>query len=71
MSEKDLGIMAAESISAQDAFGQMRRKAMAGIAGTLHISGENDLQTIPRAAWDLANQAGKPVVIVVRPLSQQ
>lgn len=61
----DLGVNASDNVGVGDMFGSASKR-MAGVAGTLHITSEADLQTIPQAAWDLAKSSQKPVVIVVK-----
>lgn len=61
-----LEIKASDGMKAKDVFGNLGNQ-MAGIGGTLHITKEADLDTVPKLAWQLAQQTQKPVVVVVRP----
>lgn len=63
--ENDLGMKAGDVVNVGDMFGQAGKR-MAGVAGTLHITTEADLASIPKAAWDLSVASKKPVVIVVK-----
>ena len=62
---KDLGVQASDEIRTSEIFGQMGKK-MAGIGGTLHITDEAGVESVPKIAWELSKQTKKPVVIVVR-----
>ena len=65
---EDLGIGVSEGVKTKDVFGQLNQQ-MQGIGGTLHITKQDDLISVPGLAWQLANQTGKPVIVVVRPVA--
>jgi len=62
---QDLGVKAEDKVGVGEIFGKMQGK-MAGIGGTLHITEETALATVPELAWKLSQQTQKPVVIVVK-----
>lgn len=64
MAGENLGVQATEQIMTAEGLSQMAKK-MGGIAGTLHINSDNDLNVIPQCAWDLSRRSGKPVIVVV------
>jgi 4-diphosphocytidyl-2C-methyl-D-erythritol kinase len=61
----DIEMKAEETVRMQEQFGQFN-KFMSGTGGTLHINSEQELNAVPKLAWQLSQQTQKPVVIVVR-----
>ena len=62
---KTLEVKASDEVKSKDMFMQLNQQ-MQGIGGTLHITKIEDVATIPMLAWQLAQQTGKPVIVVVR-----
>ena len=62
---QDLGISVREEVKAQEVFGKFDRQ-LKGIGGTLHVTRQGDKIPIMNTAWELSQQTGRPVVIVVR-----
>lgn len=63
--QPDLGINAAENISAAEKFGRMD-KQLKGCAGTLHLTNMENYGTIIESAWKLSEDTGLPTIVVVR-----
>lgn len=71
MAEGDVEVLSVnvgENVKANEAFGEMDRqmKALKGVAGTLHVTRREDIGRIGDAAYNLSEQTGLPVIIVVR-----
>jgi len=63
---KDLGVNVAEDVKTDEQFGQMKESLMRNIAGTLKITHESQVESTARAAWSLAKDTQRAVVIVVK-----
>ena len=67
--EEILSVSVSDEVKADEIFGKMDNAfKKLGIAGTLHLAQESQKAGIVDAAWNLANQTGLPVIIVVRPV---
>ena len=62
---EDLGISVGENIQTKELFGQLKQH-LKGVAGTLHLTREEDSERVIKTAIDLSKSSGQPVVIVVR-----
>ncbi len=79
-----LSIKVNETIKSVDAFGnrtmsktmtkenlEKLNTQLKGTGGTLHITRVEQLDFIPKIAWDLSLKNGLPTVVVVKPLEIQ
>lgn len=68
MSEQNetLEMNASDKVDAKDNFGQQAERQLKGTAGTLHLTREENKDSIFDTAWMLSSKTKQPVIIVVR-----